>query len=79
MYLLVFLTGLLIDLIPVFGPPTWVFFAVLMVRFKLNVFGVIAAGVSGSAAGRLMLTTYIHKISSRFIGRRDEANLEYLV
>lgn len=78
MYLVVFLTGLLIDLIPVFGPPTWVFFVVLMVRFKLNVFGVIAAGVAGSAVGRLILTTYIHKISKRFIGRREEGNLEYL-
>ncbi len=78
MYLIVFLTGLLIDLIPVFGPPTWVFFVVLMIKFNLNVFGVIAAGVAGSAAGRLILTTYIHKVSWRLISRREEGNLEYI-
>jgi len=78
MYLIVFFTGLLIDLIPVFGPPTWVFFVVLMVKLNLNVFGVIAAGIAGSAAGRLILTTYIHKVSGKLISRREEGNLKYI-
>jgi membrane protein YqaA with SNARE-associated domain len=78
MYLIVFLTGLLVDLIPVFGPPTWVFFVALMLKLHLNVFGVIAAGVAGSAAGRLILTTYIHKVSKKLISRREEQNLAYI-
>ncbi len=48
MYLVVFLSALVIDIIPIISPPAWMAMVFLMVRFNLNPWIVIVAGVAGS-------------------------------
>jgi len=78
MYLVVFASALAVDLIPIFGPPAWTVMVLLLIKFNLNPWGVLAAGVPGSALGRYLLSLYIPKISNKFIKRRKNKDLEFV-
>ena len=78
LYLVVFLSALAVDLIPLFGPPAWTIMVFLLMKFDLNPWGVLAAGVPGSALGRFLLSLYIPKISSKFLKRRKNEELEFV-
>jgi membrane protein DedA with SNARE-associated domain len=78
MYLVVFASALAVDLIPMFGPPAWTVMVLLLIKFNLNPWGVLAAGVPGSALGRYLLSLYIPKISNKFIKRRKNKDLEFV-
>ena len=52
MYLVVFASALAVDLIPIIGPPAWTVMVLLLIKFNLNPWGVLAVGVPGSALGR---------------------------
>ena len=78
LYLLVFFSALAVDLIPVIGPPAWTVMVFLLMKFDLNPWGVLAAGVPGSALGRYLLSLYIPKISSKFLKRRKSDELEFV-
>lgn len=58
-YLLVFLAATATDLIPFFGPPAWTIMAFMLVRFDLDPWFVLAAGVPGSVLGRYGLSLYV--------------------
>ena len=77
-YLLVFVAALAVDTIPIFAPPAWILLVVLLVKFHLNPWAVVAIGVTGSTIGRYILTRYIPKISSSAINRREDENLRYI-
>ena len=66
-YVLVFLASFAVDLIPVIAPPAWTAMVFLLVKFHLNPWIVLAAGVPGSTLGRYLLGLYVPKISKRFI------------
>ena len=78
MYLVVFASALAVDLIPIFGPPACAVMVLLLIKFNLNPWGVLAAGVPGSALGRFLLSLYIPKISNKFIKRRKNKDLEFV-
>src|SRR5256885_12621125 len=78
LYLLVFLSALAVDLVPVIGPPAWTVMVFLLMKFDLNPWGVLAAGVPGSALGRFLLSLYIPKVSSKFLKRRKNDDLEFV-
>jgi membrane protein DedA with SNARE-associated domain len=78
LYLVVFLSALAVDLIPVAGPPAWTVMVFLLMKFDLNPWGVLAAGVPGSALGRFLLSLYIPKVSSKFLKRRKNEELEFV-
>jgi membrane protein YqaA with SNARE-associated domain len=78
MYLVVFASALAVDLIPIFAPPAWTVMVLLLIKFNLNPWGVLAAGVPGSALGRYLLSLYIPKISTKFIKRRKNKDLEFV-
>jgi len=78
MYLVVFLGSLGVDLIPVMAPPAWTIMAFLLVKYHLNPWGVLAAGVPGSALGRYLFSLYIPKFSDRVIARRKKEELKYV-
>src|ERR1700682_1155358 len=78
LYLLVFLSALAVDLIPVIGPPAWTVMVFLLMKFDLNPWGVLAAGVPGSALGRYLLSLYIPKLSSKFLKRRKNEELQFV-
>ena len=77
-YLLVFLGALAVDTIPIFAPPAWILFVVLVITFHLNPWIVIIIGVAGSTVGRYVLTLYVPKVSSSLINRREDENLRYI-
>jgi membrane protein YqaA with SNARE-associated domain len=77
-YLLVFLAAFAVDTIPIFAPPAWIVLVVILVKFHLNPWLVVAIGVTGSTLGRYVLTRYIPRVSSSIINRREDDNLRYL-
>jgi len=77
-YILVFASSLAVDLIPVIAPPAWMVMVFLLMKFDLNPWGVLAAGVPGSALGRFLLSLYIPKLSNKFIKRRKREELEFV-
>ena len=78
LYLVVFLSALAVDLVPVIGPPAWTVMVFLLMKFDLNPWGVLAVGVPGSALGRYLLSLYIPKISSKFLKPRKNEELEFI-
>jgi membrane protein YqaA with SNARE-associated domain len=78
MYLVVFLSAFAVDLIPLIGPPAWIAMVFLQVKFDLNSWLVLAAGVPGSVLGRYLLSLYIPKISDRLIKRRKKEELQFV-
>src|SRR2546430_12103595 len=77
-YLLVFLAALAVDTIPIFAPPAWILFVIILVKFHLNPWVTLAVGVTGSTIGRYILTRYIPKVSSSLVNRREDKNLRYI-
>src|SRR6185369_11832420 len=78
MYAVVFFSSLAVDLIPVIGPPAWTVMVLLQVKFDLNVWGVLLAGVPGSALGRYLMSCYISKASGKFLKQRKNDDLDFL-
>jgi membrane protein DedA with SNARE-associated domain len=78
MYLAVFLSPLVIDLIPIISPPAWMAMVFLMVKFDLNPWIVIVVGVAGSTIGRYIFSLYVTKLSDKLIKRRKREELEFL-
>jgi membrane protein DedA with SNARE-associated domain len=77
-YLFVFLSSLAVDLIPVVAPPAWIVMAFLLVKYHLNLWLVLAAGVPGSALGRYLFSLYIQKFSDKVMARQKKEELRYV-
>ena len=78
MYLAVFAAALAVDLIPVFAPPAWTAMVFFLVKFDLNPWGVLVAGVIGSTLGRYLFSLYIPKVSAKIIKRQKNEELEFV-
>jgi len=78
LYLAAFVSALLVDTVPVFAPPAWTILAFIIVRWKPNPWGIIAAGAIGSVIGRYILTLYMPHVSARIFRRWESANLSFL-
>jgi membrane protein YqaA with SNARE-associated domain len=78
MYFVVFLGSLAVDTVPFITPPAWTVMVFLLVKFDLNPWAVLLAGVPGSALGRYILSLYIPKVSNRFIKRHKNEELEFV-
>lgn len=77
-YPAVFLAAFGVDLIPIFAPPAWTLMVLFLVKFDLNPWGVLVAGVLGSAFGRYLFSLYIPKVSGKLIKRRKDEELEFV-
>jgi membrane protein YqaA with SNARE-associated domain len=77
-YLWVFLAALAVDLVPVIGPPAWTVMVLLLVKFDLNPWLVLTAGVPGSVLGRYVLSVYTPWLSKRIIKRRKNEDFEFV-
>ena len=78
LYLAAFAAALLVDTVPVFAPPAWMILAFIIVKWKPNPWGIIAAGAIGSVIGRYILTLYMPHISGRIFRRWENDNLSFL-
>lgn len=58
-YLAVFVASLLVDIVPFFGPPAWTVMVFFQIRYGLDIWLVLVAGVAGSAVGRYILSRYM--------------------
>lgn len=77
-YLWVFLASLAVDLVPIIGPPAWTVMVLLLVKFELNPWLVLAAGVPGSVLGRYVLSLYTPWLSKKVIKRRKSEEFEFV-
>jgi membrane protein YqaA with SNARE-associated domain len=77
-YLGVFLAALAVDLVPFVSPPAWTVMLWLLVKFDLNPWIVVFAGVPGSALGRYIFSLYVVKISDKMIKRQKHEELRFL-
>ena len=77
-YLWVFLASLTVDLVPIIGPPAWTVMVLLLVKFELNPWLVLAAGVPGSVLGRYVLSLYTPWLSKKVIKRRKSEEFEFV-
>ena len=78
MYLAIFLSALVVDLIPVIAPPAWTIMVFLLVKFHLNPWFVLIVGVTGSAIGRYIFSLYVPHIADKLIKRRKKDELEFM-
>jgi membrane protein YqaA with SNARE-associated domain len=78
LYLLVFAASLLVDLIPFIGPPAWTVMVFFQVKYRLNIWIVLVAGVLGSTIGRYVLTLYIPRFTSKVVNTEKDKDLEFL-
>jgi hypothetical protein len=78
LYAVVFFSSLAVDLIPVIGPPAWTVMVLLLIKFDLNPWGVLLAGVPGSALGRYLMSLYISKLSGKLLKPRKNEDLDFL-
>ena len=77
-YILVFLASLLVDVIPLIGPPAWMVMVFFQVKFGLDIWTVLIIGVSGSALGRYLYSRYVHHLSGQFIKPEKNADLRFI-
>ena len=78
LYLVAFGAALLVDTIPVFAPPAWTILAFIIVKWKPNAWGIIAAGAIGSVIGRYILTLYMPHVSAKIFRSSENENISFL-
>jgi hypothetical protein len=77
-YFFVFLASLLVDVVPLIGPPAWTVMVFFQVQFQLDIWLVILIGVTGSAIGRYLYSSYIPFLSDRFIKPAKNEDLRFI-
>jgi membrane protein YqaA with SNARE-associated domain len=77
-YLLMFVAAMATDLIPVIGPPVWTVMVFMVVKFDLNPWLVLAAGVPGSVLGRYVLSLYIRQLFGKVMKPAKSEELEFV-
>jgi membrane protein YqaA with SNARE-associated domain len=76
-YVAMFLAALATDLIPVIGPPVWTVMIFMLVKYDLNPWGVLAAGVPGSVLGRYGLSLYVPRLLGKLIKQSKSDELQF--
>jgi membrane protein DedA with SNARE-associated domain len=77
-YFLVFVASLLVDVVPFIGPPAWTVMVFFQVKFRLNIWLVLIIGVTGSAIGRYLYSSYIHRFSDYYIKPQKNEDLYFI-
>jgi membrane protein YqaA with SNARE-associated domain len=77
-YILVFIGAFLVDVSPFPLPPAFTVMIFLQVKYHLELWIVIAAGVTGSILGRLILTLYVPKISHLIFKPSKNEDIQFL-
>jgi membrane protein YqaA with SNARE-associated domain len=77
-YFLVFLASLLVDAIPLVGPPAWTVMVFFQMKYGLNIWTVLILGVTGSALGRYLYSAYIPLLSDRIIKPQKNEDLHFI-
>lgn len=75
---LVFVAALLVDIIPLFGPPAWTVIMFLQIRYNLDIWPTLFVGVLGSAVGRYVYSLYIPLISDKLLKPEKTEDLKFI-
>ena len=78
LYAAVFLSAFVFDVIPLIAPPAWTGMLFLLVKFHLNPWLVLSAGVAGSTLGRYVTSLYMPRFAHKFVKRSKEEDLKFL-
>jgi membrane protein YqaA with SNARE-associated domain len=78
LYLAAFAAALLVDTIPVFAPPAWTILAFIIIKWRPNPWGVVAAGALGSVIGRYILMLYMPHVSAKIFRPSENDNISFL-
>lgn len=68
----------MVDIIPFLGPPAWTVMVFFQMRYSLNIWYVLIAGVSGSTVGRYCLGKYIPVLSRKFIKVQKNEDIQFI-
>lgn len=77
-YAFVFIASLLVDVVPFIGPPAWTVMVFFKMKYALNIWSVLAFGVTGSAAGRYIYSLYIRLLSQKVINVQKQEDIEFI-
>lgn len=77
-YSLLFLASLLVDIVPLIGPPAWTVMVFFQVRFHLNIWIVLVVGVAGSTIGRYLYSIYVPFFSKRYLKKEKNEDLHFI-
>ncbi len=78
MYGIVFLASFLVDVLPFIGLPAWTVMVFLQIKFDLDIWWVLAVGVTGSTLGRYLLHLYIPHVSSKILKPKKNKDFQFL-
>lgn len=77
-YVLTFVAAVLLNLVPVFAPPTWTVLVALSLAFDLNPWAATIIGVAGATLGRFLLGLYAPSVARLMLSAQTNANMAYL-
>jgi membrane protein DedA with SNARE-associated domain len=77
-YLLLFAGAILVDMIPLLGPPAWTVMVFFQIHYQLNIWWVLVWGVLGSAIGRYFYSIYIQHFAAKFMKPQKNEELQFL-
>lgn len=78
-YVLILAGSLVIDCIPVFAPPAWMFMLYIMMKYHLDPTAVAAVGTAGTVCGRMIYMTYIVPwVGKKTIAKDKEEDLQFV-
>jgi len=78
LYVVVFLSALIVDSIPLIAPPAWTVAVFLLVKFHLNPWLVLPLCVTGSTLGRYSMSLFIPRFANLVIKRHKTDELQFL-
>ncbi|QEC66603.1 hypothetical protein FRZ67_04555 [Panacibacter ginsenosidivorans] len=78
LYIFVFLASLLVDVIPLIGPPAWLVMVFFQVKYGLNIWLVLVVGVTGSAIGRYLYSCYVFYFANHFIKPQKNEDMQFI-
>lgn len=77
-YIIVFIASLLVDIVPLIGPPAWTVMVFFQARYHLDIWMVLIVGVTGSAIGRYLYSSYVPFLSKKFIKNDKNEDLHFI-
>jgi membrane protein YqaA with SNARE-associated domain len=78
LYVVVFLSAIAVDVIPLIAPSAWIIAVFLLVKFHLHPWIVVPFCASGSTLGRYLMSLYIPRFAALFIKRHKTDELKFL-
>jgi membrane protein YqaA with SNARE-associated domain len=77
-YIAVFFAAAAVDLVPFFGPPAWTVMVLFQLRYDLDIWWVLIAGVPGSTLGRYLYSKYIPYLSDRVLSKQKSEDIRFI-